>query len=84
MLALDDQLPGGGPPPLSEDEEGILNRLRSIDDDDDQEDINDLRLVPEGKTTNFDDLDRNKALRLLNQELNSSQLDDDYVGDDNY
>ena len=47
---------------MSEDGEGILNRLRSVD-----EDINNLNInLPGGNATNLDNLDKDEVLRMIN------------------
>lgn len=58
---------------MSEDGEGILNRLRSVDDD-----INNLNInLPGGNATNLDNLDKDEVLRMINQQMGENDYDDD-------
>lgn len=67
-MELEGQLPG-----MSEDGEGILNRLRSVDDD-----INNLNInLPGGNATNLDNLDKDEVLRMINQQMGENDYDDD-------
>ena len=67
-MELEGQLPG-----MSEDGEGILNRLRSVDDD-----INNLNInLPGGNATNLDNLDKDEVLRMINQQMGENDYDDE-------
>ena len=67
-MELEGQLPG-----MSENGEGILNRLRSVDDD-----INNLNInLPGGNATNLDNLDKDEVLRMINQQMGENDYDDE-------
>ena len=58
---------------MSEDGEGILNRLRSVDDD-----INNLNInLPGGNATNLDNLDKDEVLRMINLQMGENDYDDE-------
>ena len=58
---------------MSKDGEGILNRLRSVDDD-----INNLNInLPGGNATNLDNLDKDEVLRMINQQMGENDYDDE-------
>lgn len=70
LMALEDQLPGGGHSQFDENDD-VLNRLRSVDDD--GEDINDLQILQGGNATNLDNLTQDQVLRMINSQMNDDE-----------
>lgn len=68
LMALEDQLPGHS---QFDDNDDVLNRLRSVDDD--GEDINDLQILQGGNATNLDNMTQDQVLHMINSQMNDDE-----------